>query len=556
MADAIILQGHLTQAEFDANPTFVLGNGQIAWLKDDSGKFKKGDGVTSLNALTWLGGGSQNLEQVLIIGGNTGEFPIQSDNNFSYLYANNAFAGHEFDDDTVSGKMISDATQNEIKHSILNKFDAPNNNFPQETEDKIAVFDASKNLKSGTLSESDIQQKYEPLLTTVKLAENINKGQAVYISSANGTNIIVSKASNASEATSSKTLGLLLTTGATNDIVDVVTEGYLGTLNTSTATIGDAVWLGTSGNLIFGLARKPVAPAHLVYIGVVSRVHAVNGEILVKVQNGFELNEIHDVLTSSNVTTPVDTDNLLIKENSSGLWKSLSWLNLKATLKTYFDTLYGTIKGSVGATSGLIPYGTGVADTVTSSSDFSYISNNVQVTGNINGSVTMTARNNSTGNGAGAGFNAFNNAGKIAQFFKAGTGYSTYKTIKANDCGFYTDNGDFSFLNDGVGGAIQFTAGNDSIAHLLVKSNGDIAIAKNSFFGDTATTATAFGDFKAGTTSNASMRIRAGVIPTTQLDGEINYVGGRLKHYNGIDNTIAYVSEIQELALINALIFG
>ena len=66
---------------------------------------------------------------------------------------------------------------------------------------------------------------------TVKLSQSINKGQAVYVSSANGTNIIVSKASNTSEPTSSKTIGLLETTGATNAIVNVITDGLLAGLN-------------------------------------------------------------------------------------------------------------------------------------------------------------------------------------------------------------------------------------------------------------------------------------------------------------------------------------
>ena len=158
-------------------------------------------------------------------------------------------------------------------------------------------------------------------LITVKLALPINKGQAVYISSANGTNIIVSKASNTSESTSSKTLGLLETTGTTNDIVNVVTDGLLGGLNTSTATIGDPVWLGVTGDLIFGLASKPYAPAHLVYIGVVSRVHAIVGEIIVKVQNGFELNEIHDVDLKS--TLPSNNE-ILTYESSTSLWKNKS----------------------------------------------------------------------------------------------------------------------------------------------------------------------------------------------------------------------------------------
>lgn len=37
--------------------------------------------------------------------------------------------------------------------------------------------------------------------------------------------------------------------------------------------------------------------------------------------------------------TPIDTDHIGIQEDE-GLFKKLSWANLKATLKTYFDTLY------------------------------------------------------------------------------------------------------------------------------------------------------------------------------------------------------------------------
>jgi hypothetical protein len=166
---------------------------------------------------------------------------------------------------------------------------------------------------------------------TVKLALGISKGQAVYISSATGTNIIVSKASNTSEATSSKTLGLLATTGVTNDIVEVVTSGLLDGLDTSTATVGDPVWLGTSGNLIYGLASKPVAPAHLVYIGVVSRVHATVGEIFVRVQNGFELKEIHDVLITS-----VADKQVLSYDSASSLWKN-------KTIATTDDILFQDI---------------------------------------------------------------------------------------------------------------------------------------------------------------------------------------------------------------------
>jgi hypothetical protein len=140
----------------------------------------------------------------------------------------------------------------------------------------------------------------------VKAGVAINKGQAVYVTGADGTNIIVGLASNTSEPTSSKTLGLLNATVAINGKADVVQIGRLSGLNTIGAVVGDPVWLGTNGNLIYGLTNKPYAPAHLVFIGVVTRVNASNGEIFITVQNGFELNEIHDV--DLKTTVPINGD--------------------------------------------------------------------------------------------------------------------------------------------------------------------------------------------------------------------------------------------------------
>lgn len=163
------------------------------------------------------------------------------------------------------------------------------------------TYDLSAN-RSWTISTVDYTSR---LQHQVKAGVAINKGQAVYVTSADGTNMIVGLASNASEATSSKTMGLLDATVTTNGFANVVTEGLLAGLDTSTAgSEGDPVWLGTGGNLIYGLANKPYAPAHLVFIGIVTRKNNSNGEIFVKVQNGFELNEIHDV--DLKTTVPVN----------------------------------------------------------------------------------------------------------------------------------------------------------------------------------------------------------------------------------------------------------
>ena len=153
----------------------------------------------------------------------------------------------------------------------------------------------------------------------VKAGEAINKGQAVYVTGSTGnagTNMIVSKASNTIEMTSSKTMGLLESTLALNGQGYVIAEGLLAGLDTSAAgAAGDPVWLGTNGNLIYGLLNKPVAPAHLVFIGIVTRKQQNNGEIFVKVQNGFEVEELHNVVLTSKTT------------GDTIVWNGSTWVN-------------------------------------------------------------------------------------------------------------------------------------------------------------------------------------------------------------------------------------
>jgi hypothetical protein len=173
---------------------------------------------------------------------------------------------------------------------------------------------------------------------TVRAGEGLIAGTPVYVSSANGTNIIVSKASNAGEATSSKTLGLLAQNLNVNTNGFVVSEGLLEGLNTSGAAAGDPVWLGPTGTLIYGLTNKPKAPAHLVFIGIVTRVNANNGEIFVRIQNGFELEELHNV----NITAPA-TGEVLIYNATTGLWTNTNTIATKSYVDTAVSTLGNTV---------------------------------------------------------------------------------------------------------------------------------------------------------------------------------------------------------------------
>jgi hypothetical protein len=149
----------------------------------------------------------------------------------------------------------------------------------------------------------------------------LTKGQAVYISGANGTNALVSLADADLEGTSSKTLGLLVQELAQGDHGYVVINGRLDGIDTSGATAaGDAVWLSTTaGGRVY--VNPPAKPAHAVYLGVVTRKHAATGEIEVKVQNGYELQELH------NVENGVVADGDILRYNTStSVWEHSSAL--------------------------------------------------------------------------------------------------------------------------------------------------------------------------------------------------------------------------------------
>jgi len=60
MANLDIQLAYKDTAWFTTNATLILKVGQIVYL-EQTGNYKIGDGVTSLSALSFLGGGSSNF---------------------------------------------------------------------------------------------------------------------------------------------------------------------------------------------------------------------------------------------------------------------------------------------------------------------------------------------------------------------------------------------------------------------------------------------------------------------------------------------------------------
>ena len=167
----------------------------------------------------------------------------------------------------------------------------------------------------------------------------ITAGSIVYISGATGNRPLITLAQANNDANSAQTIGFVKTSIANNDFGNVIIRGELEDLDTSALTEGAQLYLSptTAGTWT---TTKPSAPQHLVYVGIVLRSHPTQGTILVAVQNGYELGEIHDVALSS----PANLD-LLTYESSTDLWKNKSFSTLGLLTSADAASTYQTISG-------------------------------------------------------------------------------------------------------------------------------------------------------------------------------------------------------------------
>lgn len=163
---------------------------------------------------------------------------------------------------------------------------------------------------------------------------DIAKGLVVLITGSNNSSDIprIITASYTSEVTSANTLGITNEAILNGNSGSVITEGILTGVNTTAYTSGQLIYLGANGAIT---GSAPVAPLQAVRLGEIIRQQSNNGSIYVRVDNGYELGELHDVVDN---TTTSSYGDLLVKSGSV-------WINSKQLTGSYGLT------GSLNATS-------------------------------------------------------------------------------------------------------------------------------------------------------------------------------------------------------------
>lgn len=210
----------------------------------------------------------------------------------------------------------------------------------------------------------------------------ITKGQPVYAFGGTGDRMTVKRAYNTTDATSAQTVGIVFSRSiATNQKGFIMLQGLLDGLNilpTSTYADGDTVYLGATAGTITNV--KPYAPNHLVYLGVVTTASPGSaGRMYVRVQNGYELDELHNV----QARTPSNKDTIYF-DSADSQWKTASLATILgytpvASTRTISTTAPLTGGGDLSADRTLsIPAATSSANGYLSSTDWSTFNGRMQ----------------------------------------------------------------------------------------------------------------------------------------------------------------------------------
>jgi len=200
---------------------------------------------------------------------------------------------------------------------------------PTSTPNEVGVLSwndvdgtADLKLKGGNVT----LQLGQELVKRVVNKANINllesNYQVVKIIGATGQRLSIDLAQANLELNSATTLGVVTENINNNQEGFITYSGEVHDINTTGSLQGES-WndgdiLYLSPDVAGKLTKtKPVAPNHTVVIGFVEYAHANHGKIFIKVDNGYELEELHDVSPK-----PYVNKGVLYRDTDLNLWKS------------------------------------------------------------------------------------------------------------------------------------------------------------------------------------------------------------------------------------------
>jgi len=149
--------------------------------------------------------------------------------------------------------------------------------------------------------------------------------QVVKVSGAQGQRLAVGLAQGNIDLNSADTIGIVIETIANNDEGFILTVGQIEEINTTgslqgeTWADGDVLYLSPSTAGKITNIKPTGLTGHIVVLGYVEYAHANHGKIYVKIMNGWELDELHNVYIDN---TTLANNNILTYNSADSLWKN------------------------------------------------------------------------------------------------------------------------------------------------------------------------------------------------------------------------------------------
>ena len=162
------------------------------------------------------------------------------------------------------------------------------------------------------------------LITNVynNTGSTIPKGAVVYINGRHSSNLpTIALAQANDEVNSYKTFALVQDSIQTSSSGVAIQAGRINNLNLPTSSYADGDLLYLSPTVPGGYTTtKPIAPNHIVKLGSVTRAHPTFGGIEIKIENGWQLDELSDV----SIPLVPDDSTLLQFSRVDSLWHDVS----------------------------------------------------------------------------------------------------------------------------------------------------------------------------------------------------------------------------------------
>ena len=316
---AFALVAGISYASIDSIPYPVTGNKQrLGWQTSGNGLVWRGTAADTVTKPTSYA--DKNVKAYLILDSVSGSLYVFKQGAWAVITGAGGGLTMPFDSITFNTAKDGTVGVGEVEYN--------------DTQGSLI-----QGLKGGNVTNIIGQQLHQRVNN--RTGATLSKGTAVYLSGSQGNRITVAKALGVTDAFSANTFGIVAESIANNQSGYVITEGLITNINTSSLVEDSAVYL--SPTVAGGLtSTKPQAPQYTVYIGICVKSNAGSGELFVKIRNGQELDELHDV----RITSPVDKASLYYK-SSDGLWRdttatllvsdTASMLSNYAT-KAYADT--------------------------------------------------------------------------------------------------------------------------------------------------------------------------------------------------------------------------